>query len=67
MKKIVYLLLFLAIGKTATAQTLSVPDIEVVPGGTAYYSLNINVEGGTYRGFFYDIQFPTTGFSTPAT
>ena len=59
-----FLLLVFVIGKTATAQTLSVPDVEVVPGATAYYSLNINVEGGDYKGFFYDIQFPT-GISTP--
>ena len=66
MKKLVYLLLFLAIGGTATAQTLSVPDVEVLQGGTASYSVNVNVGNGNYKGFQCDVQFPATGFSIPA-
>lgn len=67
MKRIIYLLLLaLVLCKTATAQTVSVPDVEVVPGGTAYYSLNMNIGDREPYGFFYEIQFPATGFSTPA-
>ena len=65
MKRIIYLLLFLAIGGTATAQTISVPDVEVLQGETASYSLNINVDR-EYDSFQCNVQFPATGFSIPA-
>ena len=67
MKKIIYLLLFFAIARTATAQTVYVPDVEVLPGGTAFYSLTVNVGGGEYLDFGYDIVFPRAGFTTPST
>ena len=68
MKKIIYLLLFLAIGKTATAQTIYAPnDVEVLPGETAFYTLTVNVGGGEYTDFEYDIVFPRAGFTTPST
>ena len=66
MKKFIYLLLFLAIGRTATAQTLSVADVEVLQGETASYALNINTGDGIYQSFQCDVQFPATGFSIPA-
>ena len=67
MKKIIYLLLFLAIGKTATAQTISVADVEVLPGETVFYTLTVNVGDGEYLDFGYDIIFPRAGFTTPST
>ena len=48
-------------------QTLSIPDVEALPGETVSYSLNINVEGGTYSGFQYQMQFPETGFTLAGT
>lgn len=66
-KRFMYMLFFLAIGGIATAQTVSVADVEVLPGTTASYALVINVGGGEYSGFQYDIAFPATGFATPET
>lgn len=60
------LLMFTAYG-ASMAQTLVVADVEVLPGTTGKYALKINVGGGEYTGFQYDIQFPSTGFSTPTT
>lgn len=60
------LLMFTAYG-ASMAQTLVVEDVEVLPGTTGKYALEINVGGGEYTGFQYDIQFPSTGFSTPTT
>lgn len=60
------LLMFTAYG-ASMAQTLVVADVEVLPGTTGKYALEINVGGGEYTGFQYDIEFPSTGFSTPTT
>ena len=49
------------------AQTLTVEDVEVLPGTTGKLTLKINVGDGEYTGFQYGIQFPSTGFSTPTT
>lgn len=56
-------LLFLAWSGMTMGQTLSVPDVEAVPGETVSYSLNINVGEGEYVGYQYDMQFPVTGFT----
>lgn len=64
-KTILSLMLFLGFSGMAMAQSLSVSDVEVVPGTTGKYALKINVGSGEYTGFQYDIQFPATGFSTP--
>lgn len=64
-KTILSLVLFLGFSGMAMAQSLSVSDVEVVPGTTGKYALKINVGSGEYTGFQYDIQFPATGFSTP--
>ena len=66
-KQIFNMLLAMAIGQMATAQTLSVADVEVLPGTTASYSLTVNVGDGEYTGLQYEIAFPTMGFSTPET
>lgn len=56
-------LLFLAWSGIAMGQTLSIPDVEALPGETVSYSLNINVGEGAYTGYQYDMQFPATGFT----
>lgn len=61
------MLLAMAIGQVAIGQTLSVADVEVLPGTTASYSITLNVGGGEYTGLQYEIAFPATGFSTSAT
>lgn len=48
----------------ASAQTLSVADVEALPGETVDFALTINVEGGTYSGFQFQMQFPSEGFAT---
>ncbi len=64
MKRLFINMLFLAIYGTAMSQTLSIDDVEVLPGGTASYTLKVNVGNGVYSGFQYSMQFPATGFST---
>ena len=44
-------------------QTLSIPDVEALPGETVSYSLNINVGEGAYTGYQYQMHFPATGFA----
>ena len=56
-------LLFLAWSGIAMGQTLSIPDVEALPGETVSYSLNINVGEGAYTGYQYQMQFPATGFT----
>ena len=51
----------------ASAQTLSVADVEALPGETVAYTLKIDVEGGDYKGFQYQMTFPATGFATAGT
>lgn len=66
MKKIIIsIVAALCISTAATAQSLSVADVAVVPGTTASYGLSINVGDGEYSGFQYEITFPATDFSTP--
>jgi hypothetical protein len=56
-------LLFLAWSGIAMGQTLSIPDVEALPGETVSYSLNINVGEGAYTGYQYQMHFPATGFA----
>lgn len=67
MKRTLFNLLFLAICGMATAQTLSVDDVQVLPGTTASYEIRVNVDGGSYSGFQYQMQFPATGFTLTGT
>ena len=64
MKRFILYLLLPAISGMATAQTLSVDDVEVLPGSTASYVLKANVGEGAYTGFQYQMQFPAEGFAT---
>lgn len=63
MKKIFLSLLILAICGMATAQTLSVADVYVMPGGTASFGLKVNVGSGKYDSYQFKMTFPKTGFS----
>lgn len=63
MKKIFLSLLILAICGMATAQTLSIPDVYVLPGGTASFALKANVGSGEYDSYQFTMTFPSTGFS----
>ena len=47
----------------AQAQTLRVADVEALPGETVSFALTIDVEGGAYSGFQFQMQFPTEGFT----
>ena len=51
----------------ASAQTLSVADVEALPGETVSYTLTIDVKGGDYKGFQYQMNFPEEGFFTEGT
>ena len=64
-KNVLNLLVLFAFCGNMIAQSLAVADVEVLPGGTAYYALSINVGDGEYTGFQYDITFPSGLFSTP--
>lgn len=49
----------------ANAQTVTVPDVEALPGETVTFTLNLT--GGkadTYTAMQFDVQFPATGFTT---
>lgn len=49
----------------ANAQTVTVSDVEALPGETVTFTLNLT--GGkvdTYTAMQFDVQFPATGFST---
>ena len=52
-------------GTVAHAQTVSVADVEALPGETVAFTLNLT--GGkadTYTAMQFDAQFPTSGFTT---
>jgi hypothetical protein len=63
MKKIILSLLALATCGLATAQTLSVADVYVTPGGKASFALSANVGSGEYDSYQFTMTFPATGFS----
>lgn len=64
MKKLV-LSMFALFGFTAVAiaQTVSVADVDALPGEKVTAILNLEVPADTYTGFQIVLQFPTTGFS----
>ena len=68
MKKILFSLLgALFTFGVAQAQTLSIEDVEVKPGETTSFELKIDVAGGQYSGFQFQMQFPATGFTLAGT
>jgi len=48
---------------SATAQTVTVADVEALPGETVTATLNLEAPADTYTGFQLSLQFPATGFS----
>lgn len=66
MKKLLFLVTaLLAMVQQSSAQTITVADVEAVPGETVAFSLNLT--GGKvnlYTALQFDVQFPATGFST---
>ena len=49
------------------AQTVSVSDIEALPGETVTATINLAVPADSYTGFQMTVQFPAEGFSMAAT
>ena len=68
MKKVILsLLTALLFCGTATAQRFSVADVEALPGETVSFEITVDVAGGTYSGFQFQMQFPSEGFATTGT
>ena len=64
-KSILFLLAFLTMGGAAKAQTISVADVEALPGETVAFSVDLTGGKDTkYTAFQFDVQFPATGFTT---
>lgn len=64
-KTLLFLFAFLAIGEAAKAQTISVADVEAVPGKLAAFTVDLLGGKDTkYTAFQFDVQFPATGFTT---
>lgn len=65
MKSKIFSLVLCALCAGASAQTITVADVEALPGETVAFSLNLT--GGkadTYIALQFDAQFPVTGFTT---
>lgn len=65
MKTTIISLALYALCAEATAQTVTVADVEALPGETV--ALTLNLTGGktnTYTAMQFDVQFPTAGFTT---
>lgn len=66
MKKLLFLVTaLLAMVQQSSAQTITVADVQTLPGETAAFSLNLT--GGKvdqYTALQFDVQFPATGFTT---
>lgn len=64
-KMILFLLAFVTMGEAAKAQTISVADVEALPGETVAFSVDLTGGKDTkYTAFQFDVQFPATGFTT---
>lgn len=65
MKKILLAALCLYVAGAANAQTVSVPDVEALPGETVAFSLNLNDgKADTYTSLQFNVTFPAEGFIT---
>jgi hypothetical protein len=62
-KAILNLLMLFAVTGVATAQTVTVADVEALPGETVKATLELTAPASTYTGIQFALQFPTTGFS----
>ena len=64
MKKVILnMLMLFAVTGVATAQTVTVADVEALPGETVKATLELTAPASTYTGIQFALQFPTTGFS----
>ena len=66
MKKIItYVFALLLVGGAAQAQTVTVADVEALRGETVSFAISIqNGKANKYTALGFDVQFPTTGFTT---
>ena len=65
-KAILNMLMLFAVTGVATAQTVTVADVEALPGETGEKikaTIELSAPAGKYTGVQLSIQFPTTGFS----
>jgi len=69
MKKLMIgLVTLLTMGEGAMAQTVSVADVEAVPGETVSFSVDLsNGKADAYTALTFDVQFPAEGFTTTGT
>ena len=54
MKKTIFTFLLSALCGMASAQTLTIPDIQIIPGKTASFSLIVNVGDKVVNGFQFE-------------
>lgn len=65
MKTIITAFALCALCAGARAQTVTVADVEVLPGETVAFTLNLTGgKANTYTAMQFDAQFPATGFTT---
>lgn len=65
MKKILYGLLAYCMPLTVWAQTVSVADVEALPGETVNIAISLSEgKANTYTAFSFVLQFPVQGFTT---
>ena len=57
------MLMLFAVTGVAKAQTVTVADVEALPGETVKATLELTAPASTYTGIQFALQFPTTGFS----
>ena len=57
------MLMLFAVTGVATAQTVTVADVEALPGETVKATLELTAPASTYTGVQFALQFPATGFS----
>lgn len=64
MKKFIFSsLAFCAMAISTSAQTLTIPDVEVKPGDVAVFACNVNVNNTDYKAVSFTMNFPKTGFT----
>ena len=65
MKSTLLALALCAFGAGASAQTVSVADVEALPGETVSFTVDLTEgKANTYIAMQFDVQFPETGFAT---
>ncbi len=62
-KRLLSCLILCACAVLSYAQTLTIPDVEVIPGKTASFAFKVNVNNTDYKAISFTMQFPKTGFT----